>query len=219
MLPVEEGELQSIGLGMDVHAFNENGKKVIDKKGELICSSVFPSMPIYFWNDHNNKKYKDAYFNKYKNIWHHWDLIRISKKGNMKIFGRSDATLNPGGVRIGTSEIYRIVEKINEISDSLVVGQSWKGNQRILLFLKMEQNQPFNETIVKKVKDLIKIEGSPRHVPEIVLETEEIPYTINGKKVEIAVKKIIEGISIDNIESLQNPKALIHYKDIPELQS
>ena len=219
MLPVEEGELQSIGLGMDVHAFNEEGKKVIDKKGELICSSVFPSMPIYFWNDHNNKKYKDAYFNKFKNIWHHGDFIRISKKGSIKIFGRSDATLNPGGVRIGTSEIYRIVEKINEISDSLVVGQSWKGNQRILLFLKMEQNQPFNETIVKKVKHLIKIEGSPRHVPEIVLETEEIPYTINGKKVEIAVKKIIEGISIDNIESLQNPKALIHYKDIPELQS
>ena len=219
MLPVEEGELQSIGLGMDVHAFNENGKKVIDKKGELICSSVFPSMPIYFWNDHNNRKYKDAYFNKYKNIWHHGDFIRISKKGNMKIFGRSDATLNPGGVRIGTSEIYRIVEKINEISDSLVVGQSWKGDQRILLFLKMEQNKPFNETIVKKVKNLIKTEGSPRHVPEIVLETEEIPYTINGKKVEIAVKKIIEGISIDNIESLQNPKALIHYKDIPELQS
>ena len=134
MLPVEEGELQSIGLGMDVHAFNEEGKKVIDKKGELICSSVFPSMPIYFWNDHNNKKYKDAYFNKFKNIWHHGDFIRISKKGNMKIFGRSDATLNPGGVRIGTSEIYRIVEKINEISDSLVVGQSWKGDQRILLF-------------------------------------------------------------------------------------
>ena len=122
-------------------------------------------------------------------------------------------------MRIGTSEIYRIVEKINEISDSLVVGQSWRGNQRILLFLKMEQNQPFNETIVKKVKNLIKTEGSPRHVPDIVLETEEIPYTINGKKVEIAVKKIIEGISIDNIESLQNPKALIHYKDIPELQS
>ena len=219
MLPVEEGELQSIGLGMDVHAFNEEGKKVIDKKGELICSSVFPSMPIYFWNDHNNKKYKDAYFNKFKNIWHHGDFIRISKKGSIKIFGRSDATLNPGGVRIGTSEIYRIVEKINEISDSLVVGQSWKGDQRILLFLKMEQNQPFNETIVKKVKNLIKTEGSPRHVPEIVLETEEIPYTINGKKVEIAVKKIIEGISIDNIESLQNPKALIHYKDIPELQS
>ena len=159
------------------------------------------------------------YFNKYKNIWHHGDFIRFSKKGNIKIFGRSDATLNPGGVRIGTSEIYRIVEKINEISDSLVVGQSWKGDQRILLFLKMEQNKPFNETIVKKVKNLIKTEGSPRHVPEIVLETEEIPYTINGKKVEIAVKKIIEGISIDNIESLKNPKALIHYKDIPELQS
>ena len=206
------------GLGMDVHALNENGEKVIDQKGELVCSSIFPSMPIYFWDDKNNKKYKNAYFNVFKNVWHHGDYIRISKGGSLKIFGRSDATLNPGGVRIGTSEIYSVVEKVDEISDSLVVGQSWNGDQRILLFLKMEKDQPFNETIVKKVKNLIKTECSPRHVPEIVIETEEIPYTINGKKVEITVKRIIEGMSINNTESLQNPKALIHYEDIPELK-
>ena len=139
ILPVEEGELQSRGLGMDVHALNENGEKVIDQKGELVCSSVFPSMPIYFWDDNNNKKYKNAYFNVFKNVWHHGDYIRISKRGSLKIFGRSDATLNPGGVRIGTSEIYRIVEKVNEISDSLAVGQSWKGINEYYFFLKMEQ--------------------------------------------------------------------------------
>ena len=218
ILPVEEGELQSRGLGMDVHALNENGEKVIDQKGELVCSSIFPSMPIYFWDDKDDKKYKNAYFNVFKNVWHHGDYIRISKRGSLKIFGRSDATLNPGGVRIGTSEIYRIVEKVNEVSDSLAVGQSWKGDERILLFLKMEKGQSFDETLIKKVKHLIKAEGSPRHVPEIILETKEIPYTINGKKVELAVKRLIEGLSVENIESLQNPKALIYYKDIPELK-
>tara|TARA_Y100001980_G_C14554054_1_gene340106 strand:+ start:601 stop:2544 length:1944 start_codon:yes stop_codon:yes gene_type:complete len=218
ILPVQEGELQSRGLGMDIHALNENGEKVIDQKGELVCSSIFPSMPIYFWDDKDNKKYKNTYFNVFKKVWHHGDYIRISKSGSLKIFGRSDATLNPGGVRIGTSEIYNVVEKVDEISDSLVIGQSWNGDQRILLFLKMEKDQPFNETIVKKVKNLIKTECSPRHVPEIVIETEEIPYTINGKKVEITVKRIIEGMSINNTESLQNPKALIHYEDIPELK-
>ena len=217
ILPVEEGELQSRGLGMDVHAFDENGKKIIDKKGELVCTSIFPSMPIYFWNDPDHQKYQNAYFNKFEKVWHHGDYIRISKNGSMKIYGRSDATLNPGGVRIGTSEIYRVIEKIDKISDSLVVGQSWKGDQRIILFLKMKEGYALNKSVVKMVKQMIKKTCSPRHVPEVVLETKEIPYTMNGKKVEIAVKKVIEGNAVDNTDSLQNPEVLDFYKNISEL--
>ena len=217
ILPVEEGELQSRGLGMDVHAFDENGKKIIDKKGELVCTSIFPSMPIYFWNDPDHQKYQNAYFSKFEKAWHHGDYIRISKNGSMKIYGRSDATLNPGGVRIGTSEIYRVVEKIDKISDSLVVGQSWKGDQRIILFLKMKEGHTLNKPVENMVKQMIKKTCSPRHVPAVVLETNEIPYTINGKKVEIAVKKVIEGNAVDNTASLQNPEVLDFYKNISEL--
>ena len=217
ILPVEEGELQSRGLGMDVHAFDENGKKIIDKKGELVCTSIFPSMPIYFWNDPDHQKYQNAYFSKFEKAWHHGDYIRISKNGSMKIYGRSDATLNPGGVRIGTSEIYRVIEKIDKISDSLVVGQSWKGDQRIILFLKMKEGHTLNKPVENMVKKMIKETCSPRHVPAVVLETNEIPYTINGKKVEIAVKKVIEGNAVDNTASLQNPEVLDFYKNISEL--
>ena len=173
ILPVEEGELQSRGLGMDVHAFDENGKKIIDKKGELVCTSIFPSMPIYFWNDPDHQKYQNAYFSKFEKVWHHGDYIRISKNGSMKIYGRSDATLNPGGVRIGTSEIYRVIEKIDKISDSLVVGQSWKGDQRIILFLKMKEGYILNKSVEKMVKQMIKKTCSPRHVPAVVLETKK----------------------------------------------
>ena len=158
ILPVQEGELQSRGLGMDVHALNENGEKVIDQKGELVCSSVFPSMPIYFGTIRIIKNIKMLISMYLKMYGIMGTTLEFQKSGSLKIFGRSDATLNPGGVRIGTSEIYNVVEKVDEISDSLVVGQSWNGDQRILLFLKMEKDQPFNETIVKKVKNLIKTE-------------------------------------------------------------
>ena len=219
ILPVEEGELQSIGLGMDVHAFDENGQQFLNQKGELVCTSIFPSMPIYFWNDPDHQKYQNAYFNKFEKVWYHGDYIRISKNGSMKIYGRSDATLNPGGVRIGTAEIYRVIEKIDEISDSLVVGQSWKGDQRIILFLKMNKNHVFNKRIVEEVKQMIKNSCSPRHIPEIILETNGIPYTMNGKKIEIAVKEIIDGKKVDNIDSIQNPEVLNYYKNISELSA
>ncbi|MFL3007661.1 MAG: acetoacetate--CoA ligase [Candidatus Neomarinimicrobiota bacterium] len=219
ILPVEEGELQSIGLGMDVHAFDENGQQFLNQKGELVCTSIFPSMPIYFWNDPDHQKYQNAYFNKFEKVWYHGDYIRISKNGSMKIYGRSDATLNPGGVRIGTAEIYRVIEKIDGISDSLVVGQSWKGDQRIILFLKMNKNHVFNKRIVEEVKQMIKNSCSPRHIPEIILETNGIPYTMNGKKIEIAVKEIIDGKKVDNIDSIQNPEVLNYYKNISELSA
>jgi len=219
ILPVEEGELQSIGLGMDVHAFDKKGQPFLNQKGELVCTSIFPSMPIYFWNDPDHQKYLNTYFNKFKKVWYHGDYIRISKHGSIKIFGRSDATLNPGGVRIGTAEIYRVIEKIDEVSDSLVVGQSLKRDQRIILFLKMNKNHIFNKRIVRKVKQMIKNSCSPRHIPEVILETNGIPYTMNGKKVEIAIKKIIDGKKVDNIDSLQNPEVLNYYKNISELST
>ena len=219
MLPVEEGELQSRGLGMDVHAFDENGQKVINEKGELVCTSIFPSMPIYFWNDPDQLKYHSAYFHKYKGVWYHGDFIRISKNGSLKIYGRSDATLNPGGVRIGTAEIYRVIDRIDDIDDSLVIGQSWKGDQRVILFLKMKNGFIFSQDIIEKVKYMIKVNCSPRHVPEIVLQTDEIPYTINGKKVEIAVKKVIEGEEVTNTDALENPGALDYYRNISKLNS
>jgi len=202
---------------MDIHAFDENGNPIVNKKGELVCTSIFPSMPIYFWNDHKQEKYHDAYFNKYPDVWHHGDFIRISDNGTIKIFGRSDATLNPGGVRIGTAEIYRIIDKVEIIEDSLVIGQDWKDDQRIILFLKMKRGYNLSENIIKEVKSLIKENCSPRHIPAKILETNGIPYTINGKKVEIAVKKIIEGGKVLNKDALEDPSILDNYKNLKEL--
>ena len=219
ILPVYKGELQCKGLGMDIHAFDNYGNSIINDKGELVCKSPFPSMPIYFWNDPNGEKYRNAYFSKFENIWCHGDYIRITEKGTIKIFGRSDATLNPGGVRIGTSEIYRIVENISGIEDSLVIGQEWKNDQRIILFLKMKDGLSLTTHLIEKIKLEIKEYCSPRHVPELILETKGIPYTINGKKVEIAVKKILHGEEVPNTDSLENPSVLDLYKDIKILSN
>jgi len=218
ILPVKRGELQCRGLGMDVHSYNLSGEPIIDEKGELVCISAFPSMPIYFWNDHDGKKYKDAYFSTFPGIWHHGDFIRISSSGSLKIFGRSDATLNPGGIRIGTSEIYRVVESMEFIDDSLVIGQDWNGDQRVILFIIMKQGLSLNDIVIGDIKHQIRINCSPRHVPNMVIETKGIPYTINGKKVEVAVKKVIDGQKVTNIEALNNPHVLDYYKDIKELK-
>ena len=216
-LEVIKGDLQCRGLGMDVHAYDENGRSVIEEKGELICASAFPSMPIYFWNDSDGSKYKKAYFSKFPGVWHHGDFIRISETGSVKIYGRSDATLNPGGVRIGTSEIYRVVHSINTIEDSLVIGQDWKGDQRVILFVMLGNNSQLTDEFIKEIKYQIKVSCSPRHVPSKIIKVSGIPYTINGKKVEIAVKKILEGRPVTNIDSLINPEVLNQYKDLPEL--
>jgi acetoacetyl-CoA synthetase len=219
MLPVYRGELQCRGLGMDVHAYNAKGQSMINKKGELVCASAFPSMPIYFWNDPDGIKYQNAYFGTFPRIWHHGDFIRVSEHGSIKIFGRSDSTLNPGGVRIGTAEIYRVVESMDFVEDSLVIGQEWEGDQRIILFLIMKKEFELNNVLVKEIKSQIRSSCSPRHVPAKILETTGIPYTINLKKVEIAVKKIIQGDDVTNRDALANPEVLDLYKDIPELQS
>ena len=219
ILPVHRGELQCRGLGMDVQSFDSDGNLVINKKGELICASAFPSMPVYFWNDPDGTKYQQAYFNSYPGVWHHGDYIMINNLGGIKIFGRSDATLNPGGIRIGTAEIYRVVENFSEVTDSLVVGQKWGDDERVILFVKLTEGTSLHNKFIQKIKKNIRSECSPRHIPKKIIVIADIPYTINGKKVEIAVKKIIHGEDVPNRDSLANPESLKFYQNLPDLQT
>ena len=216
--PVYAGELQCRGLGMNVHAFNEKGKSVINQKGELVCTTPFPSMPIYFWDDPDGKKYHAAYFDVYPNIWRHGDFIKISEHGGMVMYGRSDTTLNPGGVRIGTSEIYRQIEQMEEIEDSVVVSQNWKNDVRVILFVKLPDRVELTEELKQKIVSNIRNNISPRHVPAKILSVPDIPYTLNMKKVELAVKKIIENQPVLNKDALINPEALDFYAELKELQ-
>ncbi|MEW6351676.1 MAG: acetoacetate--CoA ligase [Thermodesulfobacteriota bacterium] len=218
ILPVYEGELQCRGLGMKVEAFSSEGKPVTGEQGELVCTATFPSQPIYFWADPDGSKYKKAYFSVFPNVWHHGDYIYVNEHGGVKIFGRSDATLNPSGVRIGTAEIYRQVEQMEEIADSVVVGQDWDNDVRVLLFVKLAAGVEFNDDLVKKIKKQIRDNTTPRHVPAKILPVADIPVTLNGKKVEIAVRNVIEGKPVTNIDALANPQALDLYKDLPELK-
>jgi len=215
--PVYAGEIQNRGLGMDVDIFDEQGSSIKKKKGELVCKKPFPSMPVKFWNDEGNRKYKSAYFKKYENIWHHGDFAQITNNGGFIIFGRSDTTLNPGGVRLGTSEIYSVVEKFKEIQESIVIGQSWKNDIRIILFVVLNKGYNLNDEIIYKIKKEIKTNASPRHVPSKIISVLEIPKTKNGKLVELAVKQTIEGEVIKNLEALANPDSLKQFKNIKEL--
>jgi len=218
ILPVYKGELQSIGLGMSVKSYNSKGVHKFNTKGELVCDKVFPSMPIYFWNDSSGRNYKKAYFNKFKKIWTHGDYISINNNYGVKIYGRSDATLNPGGVRIGTSEIYQSVDSIDFINDSLAVGQKIENDERIILFVKLDKNSSLTHLQKEEIKNIIRINCSSRHVPSKIIQIEDIPYTINGKKVELAVKNIIHGIEPENLASLENPKSLLFYENLTELE-
>ncbi|MGD9135457.1 MAG: acetoacetate--CoA ligase, partial [Desulfobacterales bacterium] len=218
MGPVYAGELQCRGLAMDVRAFDEMGSEIIDQQGELVCCKPFPSMPIYFWDDPNGSKYHDAYFDVYPNIWRHGDFVIVTKRGGVVMLGRSDATLNPGGVRIGTAEIYRQLEQLPEIDDSVVVGQSWKDDVRVILFVKLAPGYELTEDLKTTIKQTIRTNASPRHVPAKILSTPQIPYTLNMKKVELAVKKIIEGRAVLNRDALGNPESLDYYANISELQ-
>ena len=217
--PVYSGELQCRGLGMKVEAFDSNGKSVVEQKGELVCTASFPSMPIYFWNDKTDKKYKEAYFKTYPDTWHHGDYVEIKKNGGLIIYGRSDATLNPGGVRIGTAEIYRQVESLDEISDSIVVGQDWKNDVRVILFVELSKGVELTLELKKKIKRTIKENTTPRHIPARIIAVKEIPYTINMKKVEIAVKNVIHNRPNLNLDALANPGSLKCYENIPELRT
>ena len=215
--PVYPGEIQNKGLGMDVDIFDEKGISLHDTKGELVCKKPFPSMPVKFWNDKGNKKYKAAYFEKYENVWHHGDFAKITNNNGFIIFGRSDTTLNPGGVRLGTAEIYNEVEKFKEIQESIAIGQAWKNDIRIILFVVINKGYNLNEEVKNKIKSAIRTNASPRHVPSKIIPILEIPKTKNGKLVELAVKQTIEGGVIKNLEALANPDSLEQFKNIKEL--
>jgi len=214
MLPVHRGELQCSGLAMDVDSFDPQGESIRNEKGELVCKKAFPSMPVYFWNDADGSKYHHAYFDKFENIWYHGDYIEINDHGGVTIYGRSDATLNPGGVRIGTAEIYRVVEQMAEVADSLVVGVQSDGDEQVALFLKMNSGNNLNDELIDSIKRSIRANCTPRHVPSIVKTVEDIPYTISGKKVELAVKNVLHGEEVTNKDALANPEALEYFKDI-----
>ncbi|MFP4471619.1 MAG: acetoacetate--CoA ligase [Bacteroidales bacterium] len=214
LLPVYRGEIQCRGLGMDVDCFDDYGKSLTGEKGELVCKTAFPSMPVYFWNDPDGKKYHKAYFEVYDNIWHHGDYILISRHGGVTMYGRSDATLNPGGVRIGTAEIYSVVENMEEVADSVIVGQEYHGDERVILFVKLNESFTLDEDLEKKIRKNIRSECSPRHVPAVIKQVNDVPYTLNGKKVEVAVKKIIHGQDVLNRDALKNPESLEQFKGI-----
>jgi acetoacetyl-CoA synthetase len=219
MGPVYASELQCRGLGMKVEAYDEQGNPVTGHKGELVCTLSAPSMPIYFWNDPDNIKYREAYFDVYPGVWLHGDYIEITEHGGVIIYGRSDATLNPGGVRIGTAEIYRQVESIAEIVDSLVVGQDWDDDVRIVLFVKLREDVKLDDQLVDRIKTTIRKNCTPRHVPAKCIEVADIPYTISGKKVELAVQNVVHGREVKNKDALANPEALDCYVDLLELKT
>ncbi|CAK7314300.1 acetoacetyl-CoA synthetase isoform X1 [Vulpes vulpes] len=219
-IPVYKGEIQARNLGMAVEAWNEEGKAVWGESGELVCTKPIPCQPTHFWNDENGNKYRKAYFSRFPGVWAHGDYCRINPKtGGIIMLGRSDGTLNPNGVRFGSSEIYNIVEAFEEVMDSLCVPQYNKdGEERVLLFLKMASGHTFGPDLVKSIRNAIRIGLSARHVPSLILETKGIPYTLNGKKVEVAVKQIIAGKAVEHRGAFSNPETLDLYQDIPELQ-
>jgi acetoacetyl-CoA synthetase len=215
--PVYAGEIQKRGLGMKVEAWSEEGKPLIGEKGELVCTAPFPSMPVSFWNDPDGRKYREAYFEDFPGVWRHGDYIEITPRGGVIVHGRSDATLNPGGVRIGTAEIYRIVEEFGEIADSLVVGQRWEGDVRVVLFVVPREGGVLDEELKGQISEAIRREASPRHVPAKIVAVPAVPYTLNGKKVEIAATRVIHGEEVRNRDALSNPEALDFYRDLEEL--
>lgn len=217
ILPVYRGELQCLGLGMDMVILNEEGEEIWQQAGELVCKTPFPSMPLYFWNDPNDQRYKSAYFEKFPGVWAHGDRAEITAHHGLIIFGRSDAVLNPGGVRIGTAEIYHQIEKIEEIVDSVAIGQSWEGDVRIVLFVRLRDGLTLDEALQQKIRSLLRTHASPRHVPAKILQVPDIPRTINNKIVEIAVRDVVEGRKISNLGSIANPEALKYFQNRSEL--
>ncbi|MFZ5591786.1 MAG: AMP-binding enzyme, partial [Bacillota bacterium] len=195
------------------------GRSVLGQKGELVCTMPFPSMPLGFWNDPEGKKYRAAYFDYYPNVWRHGDYVEITPQNGVIIYGRSDATLNPGGVRIGTAEIYRQVETLPEVLDSIVVGQDWQGDVRVILFVKLAPGVELTEELQHKIRRTIRENTTPRHVPAKILTVPDIPYTINGKKVELAVRNVIHGQPVLNQDALANPGALAYFAHRAELES
>ncbi len=219
ILPVYSGEIQCRGLGMKVEAFDDDGKPVIDRVGELVCTAPFVSMPVCFWNDPDNEKYRTAYFDHFPGVWRHGDYIKITPRGGIVVYGRSDATLNPGGVRIGTAEIYAPVESMEEIDDSIVVEQKIDDStSRIVLFVVLADGIELDDDLRDRIRKRIREQASPRHVPSLILPIKEVPYTLNGKKVEMAVTRMIHGKDVPNRDALASPDVLDQFMDVPELK-
>ncbi len=217
--PVYAGEIQKRGLGMKVEAWDDDGRPVVGQKGELVCTAPFPSMPVCFWSDPDDEKYLDAYFRHYPGVWRHGDYIEVTEHGGVVVYGRSDATLNPGGVRIGTAEIYRQVEALEEVVESLVIGQPWEDDVRVVLFVVLRPGRKLDDALQKNIRDQIRRNTTPRHVPAKIIQVPEIPRTISGKLVEMAVLKTVQGQEVKNKDALANPKALEHFKDLAELKT
>jgi len=223
LAPVWRGEIQCRGLGMKVEVFDDTGRPLRGEKGELVCTAPFPSMPVGFWNDADGAKYRAAYFEKFPGVWWHGDYIEEAASGGFVIYGRSDAVLNPGGVRIGTAEIYRQVERLDEVVESLVIAQDWPPERpadvRLVLFVRLRDGLSLDEALAEKIKRWIRSNATPRHVPAKILQVPDIPRTKSGKIVELAVRNVVHGRPVKNIEALANPEALEHYRDRPELAS
>ena len=217
LLPVRRGELQCRGLGMAVEIFNEAGESVIEERGELVCTKPFPSAPVCFWNDDDNARYRAAYFERFPGVWAHGDFAELRKSGGMIIHGRSDAVLNPGGVRIGTAEIYRQVEKLDEVVESIAIGQQWEDDVRVVLFVVLRDGIELDEKLQKSIRQSIRENTTPRHVPAKIIAVPDIPRTKSGKIVEIAVRSIVHGEEVRNTGALANPEALNYFRDIEEL--
>ncbi|WP_018152714.1 acetoacetate--CoA ligase [Leeia oryzae] len=219
VLPVYRSALQCRGLGMAVEIFNDAGQPVHEEKGELVCTKPFPSMPVGFWNDPGNQKYHDAYFGRFPNIWCHGDYAELTKEDGIIIYGRSDTILNPGGVRIGTAEIYRQVETFAEVMESMAVGQQWDGDERVILFVRMQPGYTLDDDLVRRIKHKIRDGASPRHVPAKIIAVADLPRTISGKIVELAVRNVIHGLPVKNTDSLANPEALKLFENLDSLAS
>jgi acetoacetyl-CoA synthetase len=218
ILPVWRGELQCRMLAMAVEVFDDEGRALPPgKKGELVCTQPFPSMPLGFWNDPDGSKYRAAYFDRFPGVWRHGDWCEITKHDGLIIYGRSDAVLNPGGVRIGTAEIYRQVEKLEEVIESIVIGQDWQSDVRVVLFVRLRDGLTLDDALAKRIKEVIRANTTPRHVPGVILQVPDIPRTKSNKIVELAVRAVVHGQPVKNVEALANPEALEHFRNRSEL--
>ncbi len=217
--PVWRGEIQCLGLGMDVDVFDARGRSLRGEPGELVCKRAFPSMPVGFWNDPDGSRYRAAYFERFPGVWHHGDWVTLTQHGGMVMHGRSDATLNPGGVRIGTAEIYRQVEELDEVLEALAIGQAWEGDVRVVLFVKLRDGVALDDALRDRIERRIRENASPRHVPARIVQVADIPRTKSGKITELAVRDVVHGRPVENREALANPEALDLYRDLPELRS
>jgi acetoacetyl-CoA synthetase len=218
LLPVYRGEIQCRGLGMAVEVYDDDGNPVRNQKGELVCTQTFPSQPVYFWADDSGEKYHNAYFARFDNVWHHGDYVMLTDHNGIIVYGRSDATLNPGGVRIGTAEIYRHVEQLDDVIESIVIGQDWEDDVRVVLFVVLRPEIKLDETLESRIRQTVREKCTPRHVPSKIIQVSEIPRTKSGKIVELAVRNVVHDHPVKNVHSLANPEALELYRNLPQLQ-